>query len=139
MTANGVEQVAQGENYTLHVDDGVAVLRVWSRKDLTSARGAELAQQKRVHLAQLARRGDVRALLFDLVDAAPAVGPVTQTAVREMFDAFVDRGHRVAVLVGPSPTQALQFERLVRTATRRREELGLVTADRATALAFVRG
>lgn len=138
MNDDAGDLIASGDNYTLHLRAGVAVLRVWMQRDMSSARGAELAQQKRVHIAQLARRSDVRALVFDLVDASPAVGPVTQQAVREMLDEFVRRRHPVVVLVGPSAMQTLQFERLVRAATKGRESLGLVTADRAAALAFVR-
>ena len=112
--------VASGDNFTIHVADGVVRLRVWSRRDMSYARGAELAQKKVDVLREVARRAGVVGLLFDLTEAAPVVGPVTEDAVQAMMRAFADHGHRVAVVVGPSPTQGLQFTRLAREACKRR-------------------
>jgi NAD(P)-dependent dehydrogenase (short-subunit alcohol dehydrogenase family) len=139
MLPSDSELAATGDNYTLHVVSGVVVLRVWSRRDISYARGAALAQEKVQVLGQLAGREDVRALYFDLVDAAPVVGPITEAAVRAMFRTFVDRGHAIAVLVGNSATQELQFTRLLRdVGTRARPARGLVTLSRDDADAYVR-
>ena len=135
----GQDPVAQGDNYMLHVVAGVAVLRVWSRKDISYARGAALAQEKVQVLERLALREDVRALFFDLVDAAPVVGPITEAAVRAMFRSFVERGHPIAVLVGNSATQELQFTRLLRdVGTRARPARGMATSSRNDADAYIR-
>lgn len=107
---------------------------------MTFARGAELAQTKLELLRRVVNRPDVEALLFDLVDAAAVVGPVTEEAVRAMIRVFAERDHAVAVLVGDSPTQTLQFTRLLRAIGGRRATVrGIVTRDRVEAEAFVRG
>jgi len=140
MAAAPAELVASGDNFTLHVDRGVVLLRVWSRSDMSFARGAELAQTKLEHLRQLVNRPDVDGLLFDLVDAAAVVGPVTEEAVRAMVRVFAERDHAVAVVVGDSPTQSLQFTRMLRAVGGRRQSVrGIVTRDRAEAEDFVRG
>ena len=139
MAGASAEFVASGDNFSLHVDAGVVVLRVWSRRDMTFARGAELAQTKLEHLRRLVTRPDVDALLFDLVDAAAVVGPVTETAVRAMIQVFAERDFAVAVVVGESPMQELQFTRMLRDVGGRKGAVrGVVTRDRAEADAFVR-
>ncbi len=140
MSAGPLHLVASGDNYTLHVDGGVVVLRVWSRRDMTFAHGAALAQAKLDHLRRLIERPGVAALLFDLVDAPAVVGPVTEQAVRAMIGVFAERGRPVAVVVGDRPLQALQFTRLVREicGTDAAAGLGLVTHDRTEAETFVR-
>jgi hypothetical protein len=140
MSAGPLHLVASGDNYTLHLDGGVVVLRVWSRRDMTFARGAALAQAKLEHLRRLIERPGVAALLFDLVDAPAVVGPVTEQAVCEMIGVFAERGRPVAVVVGERPLQALQFTRLVHKVCGPDAEngRGLVTHDRAEADAFVR-
>lgn len=140
MAGTPAELVASGDNFSLHVDGGVVVLRVWSRRDMTFARGAELAQTKLEHLRQLVLRPDVDALLFDLVDAAAVVGPVTESAVRAMIRVFAERDFAVAVVVGESPMQTLQFTRMLRDVGGRQNVVrGLVTRDRAEAERFLRG
>jgi hypothetical protein len=140
MSGTSAELVASGDNFTLHVGDGVVVLRVWSRKEMTFARGAELAQTKIDHLRRLVDRSEVHALIFDLVDAAAVVGPITEETVRAMIRVFTDRDLRVAVLVGESPMQSMQFTRMLRDVIRRKlvDERGLVTRDRAAAATFVK-
>jgi hypothetical protein len=138
MTGRPSELVATGDNFSLHVDDGVVLLRVWSQRDMSFARGAELAQTKLEHLRRLVVRADVRALVFDLVAAAPVVGPVTEAAVRSMIHVFAERRLPVAVVVGESPMQALQFTRLLREAGTKDDHHGLVTRDHAAADTFVR-
>lgn len=140
MAAALTELVASGDNFTMHIDRGVVVLRVWSRRDMSFARGAALAQAKLDHLRQLVTRPDVSALIFDLIDAPAVIGPVTEQAVRAMIGVFAEHGHAVAVLVGERPMQTLQFSRLVREVcgTKNGHDLGLVTPDRVAAEAFVR-
>lgn len=140
MPGTPAELFASGDNFTLHLDGGSVVLRVWSRKDITFARGAELAQRKVEHLREVVGIPGVHGVLFDLVDAAAVVGPITEDAVRAMFRVFTERDLRVAVVVGDSPLQSLQFNRMLREVTGGKDidERGLVTRDRAAAEAFVK-
>ena len=133
-------RVASGANYTLDVDRGVVCLRVWKNSQLTFAQGAQLAHEKLSHLRVCVERPGMRALLFDLEHAPPVVGPVTEAAVQAMIRLFCERHLPVAVLVGDSPLQALQFARLLREMMGPAHDThGLVTSVRAQAEAFVRG
>jgi hypothetical protein len=105
---------ASGGNYTIHVDGVVVDVVVWRRPDIGLLEGAAFAQQKVAHLRALAARAGLTALMLDLSDAPPIVGPKTQEAVAEMLEAFASVGRKVAVVVGESATQRLQLERLAR-------------------------
>lgn len=113
------ELFASGGNYQIFVEDGIVDVVVWRRPDVKLAEGAGFAREKVAHLKALAARAEAAALILDLGDAPPVVGPQTQAAVTEMLRTFTAGGRRIAVVVGPSATQQMQVERLVR------EQLGL--------------
>jgi len=107
--------VGKGGNYTIEIDRGVALVRVW-KTPVDSETGARYAEEKIGHLRRLSREPDVRGLLLDLADAPPITGPRTQGAIEAMVASFEGAGKTVAVLSGPSELQRMQLCRIVRAA-----------------------
>lgn len=105
---------ATGGNYAIDVADGIVDVRVWRRPDVTMPTGAAFAQEKVAHLTALAARPDIAALLLNLTDAPPVIGPITQQAVQDMLRGFIDRRRPIALVVGQSSMQRMQCERLLR-------------------------
>jgi hypothetical protein len=105
---------AEGGNYNIDVEGGIAECRVWSRPDLDSTTGAQLAMEKIALFRQLAS-GIARGMLFDLSVAPAVIGPKTQEALGEMFKAWEDVGSPIAVVAGVNSVQQLQLRRLVST------------------------
>jgi hypothetical protein len=108
------ERIAEGMNYTIDLDGGVAVCRVWSRPDLDSATGALLATEKIGVFRRLAT-GAARAMILDLSAAPSVTGPKTQQALGEMVQTFQEAAKPVVVVVGANAIQQLQLRRIVST------------------------
>jgi hypothetical protein len=105
---------AEGGNFSIELDAGLAYCRVWARPDVDSATGARFAREKIAHFEALAR-GDARAIILDLTSAPPVTGPVTQESLGHMLAAWERAGRPIAVVVSDNPTQLLQLRRLVTT------------------------
>lgn len=103
---------AEGGNYRIELDEGIARCVVWRRPDVDGATGAAWAMEKIGHFRALAR-GPARALLFDLRQAPPVTGPKTQEALGQMLESFERMRRPVAVLVGDHAVQKLQLQRVV--------------------------
>ncbi len=108
------KRFAEGLNYSIDIDGSKAICRVWSRPDLDSTTGAELATQKISLFRQLAS-GDILGLLFDLSLAPVVTGPKTQQALSEMMLAWQEAAKPVAVVAGGNSIQQLQLRRLIST------------------------
>lgn len=102
---------ADGKNFRIVLEDGLAIWTVWRRPDLDSTEGAELAEQQAAEAAKLLASG-VAGLLFDVRSAPDVAGPRTQAALGDLLAQFERRRIPVAVVV-ESPLQSLQFGRLV--------------------------
>jgi hypothetical protein len=105
---------AEGMNYSIDLEGSIAVCRVWSRRDLDSAKGAQLATEKIGLFRQLAS-GDTAAMLLDLSRAPVVTGPITQSALGEMLAAWEQAAKPVAVVAGSHSIQQLQLRRLIQT------------------------
>jgi hypothetical protein len=105
---------AEGLNYSIDIDGSKAICRVWSRPDLDSNIGAQLATDKIALFRQLAS-GDILGLLFDLSQAPAVTGPKTQQALSEMMQAWQEAKKPVAVVAGGNSIQQLQLRRLIST------------------------
>jgi hypothetical protein len=108
------KRFAEGLNYSIDIDGSKAICRVWSRPDLDSSTGAELATQKIALFRRLAS-GEVLGLLFDLSLAPVVTGPKTQQALSEMMLAWQEAAKPVAVVAGGNSIQQLQLRRLIST------------------------
>jgi hypothetical protein len=111
-----VAPYAKGPNYAADVDRGLVLMRVWRRPDLSDEEGARCAQEMAELLDRLARgpRTLASAVLLDLRDAPPAVGPKTQDLIGRMVQSWEQAGRRFALLVGEDPVQGMQLRLLVK-------------------------
>jgi hypothetical protein len=109
-----IGRFAEGDNYAIEIRRGVAVCRVWSRPDLDSAAGAQLAQDKVAHFRRLVA-GHADGLILDLSAAPTVTGPKTQQALGEMLRIWQDARKPIALVVGRNAMQQLQLRRLIAT------------------------
>lgn len=108
------ELIEEGGNYKVTRELGLCLLTVWRREDLTSAEGADLAEQMvRTMRAQIDDRG-VREVILDLSRAPAVMGPRTQATIGGLIRDIVNAKRKVRVVASPSATGRMQLERLVR-------------------------
>ena len=109
-------RLAQGENHVISAREGLAVLQVWSRPDLSPEEGAKNAQQMTEYLStHVLREGSqYRGLIFDVRRGPPVFGPKTRESLSSLFALASKNGVAVAVLCGDSAIQVLQFRNLCR-------------------------
>lgn len=105
----------EGSNFRIDLDDGTAICRVWSRPEDSSEEGARAAQQMDSTIRALLASGRATRLLFDVSEAPPVVGPVTEAALGSLFAAWEKAGRPVAVLGRAHATMRLQFKRMLAT------------------------
>lgn len=108
------QRFAEGMNYSIDLEGSMAICRVWSRRDLDTATGAQLATEK-IGLFQRLASGDTAAMLLDLSQAPVVTGPKTQGALGEMLKAWQEVSKPVAVVAGSHSIQQLQLRRLIQT------------------------
>ena len=100
---------ATGGNFEITLTQGIAVCRIWMRPDVTREVGAGFAQQKVALLGDLARRPRLvaKGLLLDMRQAPPKWGPITQTALDQIFVAWEQAGRHIGVLACSDPIQTM--------------------------------
>jgi hypothetical protein len=103
---------AEGGNYSIELEAGLAYCRVWARPDLDSVAGARFAREKIGHFETLAR-GEAEGMVLDLTLAPPVTGPSTQASLGQMLAAWENAKRPIAVVAGARPIQLLQLRRLV--------------------------
>jgi len=113
--------VKEGDNYRVELDGDIAHCTVWSRPDLTSETGAQLAAEKVAICSALT--STALGLLFDLREAPKVTGPRTQNSLELLIGAWETAARPIAILVGPAPMQRLQLTRLARAAAPRHGEV----------------
>ena len=91
--------------------DGILVLTVVSRPELSSTVGAELAEECAKEMARLVT-SSTRGIVMELQDAPPVVGPRTSRTIATMFR-LADGGIPLAILISSSATQQLQLSRIL--------------------------
>lgn len=107
------QRFAEGMNYSIDLDGSIAHCRVWSRPDLDSAKGAQLATEK-IGLFRVLAKGDAaKSMLLDLSSAPVVTGPKTQAALAEMLKAWQEVSKPVAVVASSHSIQQLQLRRLI--------------------------
>src|SRR6187549_1779644 len=108
------QRFAEGKNYEIDVTGSLATCRVWSRPDLDSAEGAQLAAEK-IAVFQRLSASTVQALVLDLSRAPPVTGAKTQESLGAMLRAWQDAAKYVAVVAGSNSMQQLQLRRIITT------------------------
>lgn len=107
---------AEGGNYRVELDEGVATMRVWRRPDVSREVGAGYAQEMVAVYRRLAAEPwtQVRGVVMDLRDATTTWGPVTRAAVGEMFELLEQAGRRCAVVTANDALQMMHVVAIVR-------------------------
>ena len=119
-------RLAQGENHVISAHEGLAVLQVWTRPDLSPEEGAKNAAQMTEYLStHVLRAGSpYRGLIFDVRRGPPVFGPKTRETLTALFAQAAQNGVGIAVLCGDSAIQVLQFRNLCRDAGGRADVFG---------------
>ncbi|HEX5101002.1 MAG TPA: hypothetical protein VFV94_15940 [Polyangiaceae bacterium] len=109
-------KLSEGDNHLISVRHGIATCQVWVRADLSPEDGARSARQMSDYLTKnvLHPGSPYRGVIFDLRKAPPVFGPKTREALSGFFSSAARAGIPVAVLVGESAIQVLQFRNLCR-------------------------
>jgi hypothetical protein len=112
----GPVNLSEGDNHLISARDGLAICQVWTRPDLSAEDGARNARQMSDYLmtSVLYPGTKYRGVIFDLRRGPPVFGPRTRESLADFFGAAAREGIGVAVLVGESPIQVLQFRNLCR-------------------------
>jgi hypothetical protein len=109
-------KLSEGDNHLISARHGLAICQVWTRPDLTAEDGARNARQMSEYLTTnvLAANAPYRGVIFDLRRGPPVFGPKTRESLAQFFATAARLNMGVAVLVGDSPIQVLQFRNLCR-------------------------
>ncbi len=109
-------KLSEGDNHLISARHGLAICQVWTRPDLTAEDGARNARQMSEYLTTnvLASSSPYRGVIFDLRRGPPVFGPKTRESLAQFFATAARLNMGVAVLVGDSPIQVLQFRNLCR-------------------------
>jgi hypothetical protein len=109
-------KLSEGDNHLISARLGLAICQVWTRPDLSPEDGARNAKQMSDYLSQhvLHPGTPYRGIIFDLRRGPPVFGPKTRETLAGFFAAAARQNIGVAVLVGTSAIQVLQFRNLCR-------------------------
>jgi hypothetical protein len=128
------QELAGGRNFKITWEPPTAICRVWQRPDLTSADGAQCAEEMSSFLVKLASRAGVHGVVFDVSEAPPVTGPKTEAALGAMYSVFEKAKRRIAVVTADHATQRMQQTRVLREHA---PEYGRVVASLDEGRAFV--
>lgn len=112
--SNSAVRTTNGPNFVVEErSDGIAIVRVFRRPDLSREEGGRCAALIVEHMRRLAR--SFRGCVFDLTEATTTWGPVTDQSLGEMLAAW--EGAEKPILIVPAD-EAIQ--RLLLTELQRR-------------------
>lgn len=123
----------EGPNFTIDLEEGVAVVRTFKRADLDSVGLSDAAVQLRQLCSELTVDGKITGLVVDLRRTPGAVGPRVEQAYSDIAGAWDSTGQRVSFLVLADAMQHMQITRIVTKAAPR---CGAVFTDRNEARVF---
>jgi hypothetical protein len=108
--------LARGAIFEISAQDDWVACEVVNRGDVSAEEGARCASQMNEVLVTqvLNPRSPYRGLLFDVRRGPAAFGPKTRAALEKLFVAAESSRRKLAVLVGESATQRMQFGNLSR-------------------------
>jgi hypothetical protein len=109
-------KLIEGDNHLISARHGLAICQVWTRPDLSAEQGAKNARQMSEYLERhvLQPGSPYRGVIFDLRRGPPVFGPKTRETLAAFFATAARINMGIAVLVGESPIQVLQFRNLCR-------------------------
>lgn len=106
--------LARGAIFEVRAEDDWVTCEVINRTGVSAEEGARCAAEMNEVLTTrvLGARSLYRGLIFDVRKGPPAFGPKTRAELEMLFATATTNGRRIAVLVGESPTQRMQFGNL---------------------------
>lgn len=126
---------ASGENFTIEIEDGVAVCRLFRRADVDPARLADAHAALGREARALSLKDGIEGLVLDVRRVPGAVGPQVEAVYAEIARAWEATGQHIAFLVlDDDPIQKMQ---VLRVATQAAPRFGAVFSDRNDARAYV--
>lgn len=103
---------AEGENFTIDIEDGVAVVRVFRRSDLDSGKLGALAEEIVPLAKALTTHDGVTGMVVDLRRVNGAVAPRVEQAYGAVAATWEATAQPIAFLVGEA-VQRMQIGRVV--------------------------
>jgi len=100
---------AEGPNYRIHVDAGIAWCAVWRRPDVDAATGATFANALAEDMSRIAADPHVIGAVLDQREAPPVAGPATREILGRILVRFASKHRRSAFVVSGHATQRLQL------------------------------
>ena len=110
---NAMTSLGKGANYAIVREDGIVRARVWMRPDLTSAEGAQCAEEIAAHLTRESASVASKSLILDVSATAPIFGPRTEAALSGLIKLWISSHKPVEVVIGTSSMQGMQWRRVV--------------------------
>jgi hypothetical protein len=125
-------RITTGPNFSVEErSDGIAIVRVWRRPDLSRDEGARCAILIAGHMQRLARSS--RGCIFDLTGATTSWGPETNQAVGDMLAAWEAVAKLIYIVPANEAIQRILLLELQRARAPRYSKLA-PTRDAAVAL-----
>jgi hypothetical protein len=114
MVGRLVEQLARGSIFVIHAINGIVTCIVENRADVTPDEGARCAEEMHDCLVNVVlKRGSLYSgVVFDVRRGPAVFGPKTRVRLEKIFSAAERVGKPLAVRVGESAIQRLQFANL---------------------------
>ncbi|NUP07238.1 MAG: hypothetical protein HOW73_14385 [Polyangiaceae bacterium] len=104
---------ASGDNFTVDLEEDVAVCRLFKQADLDRRAQAKSAEQLLTHARALTMKTGVVGMVIDLRRVPGAVGPEIEVVYRDIVAAWEKTGQRIAFLVLDDPVQMMQLGRIL--------------------------
>src|SRR5262249_46884408 len=103
--------LARGAIFEITAQADQVTCEVTNRSDVSAEEGARCAAEMNEVLTMqvLSAWSQYRGLMFDVRKGPPAFGPKTRAALEKVFAAAEASRRKIAVLVGTSATQRMQF------------------------------
>lgn len=107
-------RLKDGDNHLISERDGLAVVQVWIRPDLSTEQGAKNAQEMTAFIDEVVLRPGTkfRGVIFDVRRGPTVFGPKTRETLTGLINRSAAQKIKVAIVCGESATQVLQFRSL---------------------------
>lgn len=110
----GYMRLREGDNHLISERDGLAVVQIWVRPDLSNEQGAQNAREMTTFIDEVVLRpgSKFRGIIFDVRRGPTVFGPKTRETLTGLVNRSAGLKIKVAILCGESATQVLQFRSL---------------------------
>lgn len=107
-------RLKEGDNHLISERDGLAIVQIWIRPDLSNEQGAKNAQEMTAFIDEVVLRPGTkfRGIIFDVRRGPTVFGPKTRETLTGLVNRTAAQRIKVAILCGESATQVLQFRSL---------------------------